>query len=51
MKDLIQRRLEQYQSKNANDEENAVKEISQEVLLYALSKSGFFRDAVSHQAS
>lgn len=43
MKDLIQNRLDtHYDIKTADDELNALKEITQEVALYALYKVGFF---------
>jgi predicted nucleotidyltransferase component of viral defense system len=45
MKDIIQRKLDSYQSKTEQDEENALKEITQEVCLYALARSGFFEKA------
>ncbi|MGK5089099.1 nucleotidyl transferase AbiEii/AbiGii toxin family protein [Bdellovibrionota bacterium FG-2] len=45
MKDLIQKKLEFYNPQNAQEEENALKEITQEVALYALAKSGFFEKA------
>ena len=45
MKDLIQKKLEQYKCKTSEDEENALKEITQEVALFALHKSGFFASA------
>jgi len=45
VKDLIQRKLEQYKCKTSDDEENALKEITQEVALFALYKSGFFASA------
>jgi predicted nucleotidyltransferase component of viral defense system len=45
MKDLIQKKLESYSCKNSDDEENAIKEITQEVALYALFKTGFFEKA------
>jgi len=45
MKDVIQTKLDQYQSSTTEDEENALKEITQEVALYALAKSGFFSKA------
>ena len=48
MKDLIQKKLEQYQVQSAEDEENALKEITQEICLYALAKSGFFEHAAFH---
>lgn len=46
MKDLIQKRLEtHYELNTAEDELNALKEITQEVTLYALYKVGFFEKA------
>ena len=46
MKDIIQKRLEtHYESKTADDELNGLKEITQEVALYSLSKVGFFEKA------
>jgi predicted nucleotidyltransferase component of viral defense system len=45
MKDLIQSKLQTYECRTAEDEENALKEITQEVALYALGKSGFFKEA------
>ena len=48
MKDLIQKKLEHYKSKTSEDEENALKEITQEVALFALYKSGFFASAAFH---
>jgi predicted nucleotidyltransferase component of viral defense system len=45
VKDLIQKKLEQYKCKTSEDEENALKEITQEVALFALYKSGFFASA------
>ena len=45
MKDIIQKKLESYQVQNPEEEENAIKEITQEVALYALGKSGFFEKA------
>lgn len=44
MKDLIQKRLERYNPTCAEDELMALKEITQEVVLYSLQKFGFFRD-------
>lgn len=46
MKDLIQKRLDKYAARTKQDEENALKEITQEICLYALSKSGFFDHAL-----
>lgn len=45
MKDLIQKQLDKYDSKTEQDEENALKEITQEICLHALSKAGFFEVA------
>lgn len=46
MKDIIQNRLEtHYDLRTAEDELNALKEITQEVALYALYKVGFFEKA------
>jgi predicted nucleotidyltransferase component of viral defense system len=45
MIDLIQRRLEGYQAANAVEEEQAIKEIIQEIVLFALWKAGFFEVA------
>lgn len=46
MKDIIQKRLEtHYELNTAEDELNALKEITQEVALYALYKVGFFERA------
>ena len=45
MKDLIQKKLESYNLTCAEDEMMALKEITQEVVLYSLQKAGFFRKA------
>lgn len=45
MKDIIQKKLDKYQISNEQDEENAIKEITQEMALYALAKNGFFKHA------
>ena len=45
MKDLVQKRLDSYQCKTAEEEESALKEITQEIALYALSKNDFFQHA------
>ncbi len=44
MKDIIQNRLDNYyaQNKTAEDELNSLKEITQEVAIYALYQTGFF---------
>lgn len=46
MIDLIQERLRSYGAKNRLEEENATKEIMQEIALYALWKADFFDVAV-----
>jgi len=45
MIELIQKRLEEYQVKNPLEEEQAIKEIIQEIALYALWRAGFFEVA------
>lgn len=45
MIDLIQRRLDEYQASNAVEEEQAIKEIIQEIALFGLWKAGFFEVA------
>ncbi len=45
MIELIQRRLDEYQARNAIEEEQAIKEIIQEISLFALWKAGFFEIA------
>ena len=46
MKDVIQNKLRDYDCRTAEEEESAIKEITQEVILYALAKVGFFSKAV-----
>jgi predicted nucleotidyltransferase component of viral defense system len=46
MKDVIQEKLESYDPQTNEDEENAIKEITQEVVLYGLDEAGFFKHAV-----
>lgn len=43
---IIQQRLDDYQCRSQHEEENALKEISQEVALAALSRGNFFKKAV-----
>lgn len=43
---IIQDKLEDYDCKTEQEEENAVKEIAQEVCLAGLSRAGFFKDAI-----
>lgn len=45
MNEIIQQRLDSYGASNANEEEQALKEIIQEVALYALWRAGFFEVA------
>ena len=45
MIELIQQRLDEYQAGNAIEEEQAIKEIIQEISLFALWKAGFFEVA------
>ena len=45
---IIQQRLNTYQCKTPLDEENAIKEITQEVALMALARANFFRVAAFH---
>jgi len=42
MNEIIQQRLESFEATNANEEEQALKEIIQEVALFALWRAGFF---------
>lgn len=46
MIEIIQKRLEEYKSTNPVEEQQATKEIIQEVALYALWRAGFFEVAV-----
>lgn len=48
MKDVIQEKLKLYECETAEDEENAIKEITQEIALYGLKEAGFF-EKVSFQ--
>jgi predicted nucleotidyltransferase component of viral defense system len=45
MNEIITDRLKDYDLKTALDEQNAIKEITQEIILYALAKTSFFKDA------
>ena len=45
MIELIQRRLDSYKAANPVEEEQAIKEILQEIALYALWRAGFFEVA------
>ena len=46
MIELIQQRLDRYQATGPVQEEQAIKEIIQEIALYALWRAGFFEVAV-----
>src|SRR5579862_4638448 len=43
--EIIQQRLLDYDCKTVNDQDNALKEIAQEIALMGLSRAGFFRIA------
>jgi predicted nucleotidyltransferase component of viral defense system len=45
MNEIITQRLKNYDLKTALDEQNAIKEITQEIILYALSETKFFNFA------
>lgn len=45
MNEIITERLQEYKVKTAEEELNAIKEITQEIILYALSKTSFFEHA------
>ena len=45
---IIQDRLNQYDCKTSMEEENAIKEITQEIVLMALSRTDFFKKAEFH---
>jgi predicted nucleotidyltransferase component of viral defense system len=45
MKDLVQQRMDRYSRVSMEDEENALKEVAQEIVLYALYKADFFTRA------
>lgn len=46
--EIIQKRLSLYQTKTIDDEQDALKEILQEIILYVLSKTDFFKHASFH---
>lgn len=46
--DIINERLKSYKTKTVEDEENALKEILQEIAIYALSGAQFFDKAIFH---
>jgi predicted nucleotidyltransferase component of viral defense system len=43
---IIAERLKKYSPQNSAEEENALKEILQEIILCGLSDAGFFKDAI-----
>src|SRR6185437_7726923 len=43
--DIVRQKLLAYQCQTVLDQENALKEIAQEIALMALSRAGFFRSA------
>ena len=43
--EIIQERLNSYHCQSVQEEENAVREIAQEIILGGLSRSGFFKEA------
>lgn len=45
MNEIITQRLSEYNIKTAGEELNAIKEVTQEIILYALSKTSFFDHA------
>ena len=45
MNEIITERLNEYHVQSAEEELNAIKEITQEIILYALSKTSFFNHA------
>ncbi len=48
MKDVIQEKLKLYECETKEDEENAIKEITQEIALYGLKEAGFFEKVSFH---
>ena len=47
MNTVIEQMLRKYDSKNIYDQKNAMKEVMQEIVLYGLSRAGFFREAAT----
>lgn len=45
MNEIIEEKLKKYSVKNINEEMNALKEITQEIILYALAQTAFFKNA------
>ena len=46
--EIIQQKLDSYNCKSTQEEENAIKEITQEIALFTLSRTDFFKKAVFH---
>ncbi|MGM9858479.1 MAG: nucleotidyl transferase AbiEii/AbiGii toxin family protein [Bacilli bacterium] len=46
MNEIITQMLSKYEQKNLSDKKNAIKEVIQEIVLCALSRGGFFNEAV-----
>ena len=44
MNEIIEQKLKQYAPKDTNEEINALKEIAQEIILFALSRTDFFKN-------
>lgn len=44
MTTVIEQMLKKYDSKNMYDQKNAMKEVMQEIVLYGLSRAGFFKE-------
>lgn len=45
---IIQKKLNEYNARSTEEEENAIKEITQEIALLALSRANFFKEAIFH---
>lgn len=45
MKTVIQKMVEEYNPQNVYEKKNAIKEVMQEIILYGLSRAGFFKEA------
>ena len=43
--EIIQERLNLYNCRSVQEEENAIREIAQEIILGGLSRAGFFKEA------
>ncbi|HEU5280921.1 MAG TPA: nucleotidyl transferase AbiEii/AbiGii toxin family protein [Gammaproteobacteria bacterium] len=49
--DIIEKRLKSYKTETPEDEQHALKEILQEIAIYALSEAGFFEKAIFHDGT